>query len=73
MLRDNPFDSQAVTGIGIALAREGEVDQAIHMVEEARGLGADAIVGVRFTSARSMAGTAEILVYGTAVALADEG
>ena len=34
---------------------------------EAKKLGADAIVGLRFTTSQVMAGAAEILAYGTAV------
>jgi len=37
------------------------------MVEEAEGLGADAVINLRYTSAAVMQGAAEILVYGTAV------
>lgn len=37
------------------------------MVEEAKGLGADAIVNIRFASSSLMQGAAEILAYGTAV------
>jgi uncharacterized protein YbjQ (UPF0145 family) len=37
------------------------------MVEEATGLGADAVINIRYTSATVMQGAAEILVYGTAV------
>ena len=37
------------------------------MVENARALGANAIVGVRFTTSMVMSGAAELLVYGTAV------
>ena len=37
------------------------------MVEEAEGLGADAVINIRYTSAAVMQGAAEILVYGTAV------
>lgn len=37
------------------------------MINEAKGLGANAIVGVRFASSQVAAGMAEILVYGTAV------
>lgn len=37
------------------------------MVIEAREMGANAIVGVRFTSSQVASGMAEILVYGTAV------
>lgn len=37
------------------------------MVKSAEELGADAIIGVRFTTSAIMAGSAELLVYGTAV------
>lgn len=39
------------------------------MEEQARGLKADAIVNVRFTTAQTERGAAEILAYGTAVKL----
>jgi uncharacterized protein YbjQ (UPF0145 family) len=47
-------------------AREQALDR---MVEEARRLGADAIVDVRFDTSDIAAGAAEVLVYGTAVRL----
>ena len=37
------------------------------MVEEAEGMGADAIVNVRYSSAAIMQGAAEVMAYGTAV------
>lgn len=37
------------------------------MLREAEGLGADAIVNIRFATSAVMQGAAEILVYGTAV------
>ena len=37
------------------------------MVEKAKQMGADAIVGVRFTSSSIMQGASEILAFGTAV------
>lgn len=37
------------------------------MVEEAQGLGADAIVNIRYASAAVMQGAAEVMAYGTAV------
>ncbi len=37
------------------------------MVEEAEGLGADAIVNIRYASAAVMQGAAEVIAYGTAV------
>ena len=39
------------------------------MIEEARELGADAIVSVRYASSSIMQSAAEIMVYGTAVRL----
>ena len=37
------------------------------MVEEAEGLGADAIVNIRYASSAIMQGAAEVIAYGTAV------
>jgi len=48
----------------MAECREQALDR---MIQEARSLGANAIVGVRFTSSDMIANAAEILVYGTAV------
>ncbi len=39
------------------------------MVQEAQQLGANAIVGVRFSTSSVMDGTSEVLAYGTAVKL----
>ena len=50
----------------MAEAREQAFDR---MMQQAHHMGADAVVGVRFTTAMVMAGTAEILAYGTAVRL----
>jgi len=45
-------------------------DQAIQrMVTQAESLGANAILGVRFTTSQTMQAAAEILAYGTAVRL----
>lgn len=41
----------------------------LRMEKEAEALGADAVVGVRFTTSQVMAGAAELMVYGTAVRL----
>lgn len=51
-----------------AEAREQALDR---MMEEARELGADAVVNVRFATSMVMAGAAELMVYGTAVRLED--
>lgn len=37
------------------------------MVNEARGMGANAVIGIRFASSQIASGMAEILVFGTAV------
>ncbi len=39
------------------------------MIEDAKEMGADAIVGVRYASSDIMAGASEILAFGTAVKL----
>jgi len=52
----------------LAESREQAKDR---MIEEARALGANAIVTVRFTTAGMMQGSAELLAYGTAVKLKD--
>lgn len=45
-------------------------DEAIdRMKEQAKKMGADAVVGVRMTTSNVMQGSAEILAYGTAVKL----
>ena len=51
----------------LAESREQSLDR---MIAEARTLGADAVVGVRFVTSPVMQGAAELLAYGTAVKLA---
>jgi len=82
-VRARNFVSDAVAGIKMAIG--GEVvqytrlladarEQALQrMVEEAKNLGANAIVGIKFTTSQVMQGSAEILVYGTAVVVDIEG
>ena len=53
----------------VAESREQALDR---MVEEAQSMGANALVGVRFTTASMMQGAAELLAYGTAVIVEDE-
>lgn len=50
----------------LAAAREQALDR---MIADAQTKGADAIVGMRFTSATVAQGSAEILAFGTAVKL----
>ena len=54
----------------IAEAREQAMDR---MVEDAEKMGANAILCLRFTSIEVMTRAAEILVYGTAAVLEEEG
>lgn len=54
----------------MAESREQAVDR---MVEDAERLGADAVINVRFTTSMIMNSAAEILAYGTAVTLDDDG
>ena len=43
------------------------------MVEEAEELGANAVICTRFATSMLMQGAAELLAYGTAVIVEDEG
>ena len=52
----------------MAESREQALDR---MVEEAKELGANAIIEVRFMTAEVMQGAAELLAYGTAVVVED--
>jgi uncharacterized protein YbjQ (UPF0145 family) len=54
----------------LAESREQALDR---MRAEAQALGANAIVGARFTTSTVMQGAAEILAYGTAVVLTESG
>lgn len=53
------------------LMRDARQQALERMSEEAAKLGADAVIGVRFTTAEMMQGSAEFLAYGTAVKLKD--
>jgi len=53
----------------MAESREQAIDR---MIEEAKNLGADAIVGIRFTTSSVMQGAAELMVYGTAVKIREK-
>ncbi len=50
---------------------QAESRQQAHqrMIEKAQELGADAVLGIRFTTSMIAAGTSEILAFGTAVKL----
>lgn len=54
----------------LAESREQALDR---MVDDARRLGANAIISLRFSTSMIMGGSAELLAYGTAVVLEDEG
>jgi len=53
----------------MAESREQAIDR---MVEQAQGMGANAVVCVRFSTSMVMNAAAELLAYGTAVVLDDE-
>lgn len=53
----------------VAESREQALDR---LIEEAEALGANAVVGLKFTTASMMQGAAELLSYGTAVIVEDE-
>ena len=54
------------------LLAQARRDALKRMVEEAKKLGANAVIGVRFASSMIMSGVAEILAYGTAVIVEKE-
>ena len=49
------------------MIREARSIATSRMIEEAKSLGANAIIGVRYSSSEVMQGASEILAYGTAV------
>ena len=51
----------------LAAAREQALDR---MIEDARQMGGDAIVGMRMTTSQIMGGASEVMAYGTVVRLA---
>ncbi len=53
----------------LAESREQALDR---MTDEARSLGANAVVEIRLTTSMIMGGAAELLAYGTAVVTEDE-
>ncbi len=53
----------------LAQAREQALDRMILMAEE---LGANAIIGIRFSTSYIMQSAAEVLVYGTAVIIEND-
>ena len=55
-----------------ALLEESREQALERMMEDAVGLGANAIVSVRIATSVVMAGAAEMLAYGTAVTIEDE-
>ena len=53
----------------LAESREQSIDRMLALAEE---LGANAVVGIRFSTSEIMNGAAEIMVYGTAVLVEGE-
>lgn len=51
------------------LLQEARVEATERMVEQARSVGANAVINIRYTTTSITAGAAEILAYGTAVTL----
>ncbi|HCJ09907.1 MAG TPA: hypothetical protein DHW14_01920 [Clostridiales bacterium] len=50
-----------------ALMKEAREEALRQMIQEAKDLGANAIVGIRFATSTITTGAAEVIVYGTAV------
>lgn len=53
----------------IAESREQSIDR---MIEEAKDLGANAVVTIRFSTSQLLSGASELLAFGTAVIVEDE-
>ncbi len=51
------------------MLRDARIEALNRMINEAKRLGADAVVNVRFATAQTIGGAAELLAYGTAVKL----
>ncbi|HCW51618.1 MAG TPA: hypothetical protein DGR79_06090 [Clostridiales bacterium] len=50
-----------------ALMKEAREEALKQMIQEARDLGANAVIGIRFATSTITTGAAEVIVYGTAV------
>ena len=53
--------------IYVDLAEKAREEAYDHMVEHARGMGANAVIGMRYDANEIMEGITEVLAYGTAV------
>jgi len=49
------------------MLRDARAEAMNRMINEAKKIGADAVINIRFTTSQTMAGAAELLAYGTAV------
>jgi len=49
------------------MLRDARTEAMNRMINEAKKIGADAVINIRFTTSQTMAGAAELLAYGTAV------
>ncbi len=54
------------------LLQEAREEAVARMLEQAKAIGANAVLNVRFSTSSIAAGAAELFAYGTAVILADE-
>ena len=50
-----------------SMLADARTESINRMINNAKELGADAVVNVRFTTAQTIAGAAELLAYGTAI------
>ena len=55
------------------LMSESREQATMRMMEQAEAMGANAVVGMRFVTSMVMQGASELLAYGTAVVVEDEG
>ena len=59
-------------GAYVKLAEASRAEALDHLVEQASGMGANAVIGMRYEANEIMEGVTEVLAYGTAVVVEAE-
>lgn len=54
-------------GAYVKLAEASRAEALEHLIEQAKGMGANAVIGMRYEANEIMEGVTEVLAYGTAV------
>ena len=67
IVQSKNFGKDFMAGMKTLVGGEARAIATKRMVDEAELLGADAVIGMRYTSSSVMQGAAEVTAYGTAV------